>query len=255
VTLSLQNLYVLPQDLYEQMGIEAAQLRMDDKNKATGQNITLSVAANAGDTSLSIEAIQYPLLTGTNLVFELAGMANPVEATVSAPAVIGTTSLSVSALSTAIPVGAVAIDNGTNVWLAGLLVKACQIGTGRVKDYCCSRYEDSDLYNNSTERGAAFRWACAIAVRWLSKRLFQSAPEGAQQDYEEAMEELKMVQNSSMNIADIGTRTSGWPFLSNVTIQDMYTYRKVRVEPVISEQTPTQYAQAVDWNSIMSFEW
>lgn len=255
MSLSLQNLYCTPNDLYEQMGIEATQLRLDDKNIATGQQIIVTTAAAIGDTTLVIQPLQYPLLTGSHLVFELGGIATPVEVTVTVAAPIGALSLTVAALGSAIPVGGTANDNGTNVWLAGLMAKACQIGTGKVKDYCCCRYNDDDLYNNSTEKGAAFRWACAVAVRWLSKRLFQSAPEGSQQDYEEAMEELKMVQNSVLNIADIGTRTSGWPFMSNVTIDDRYTYRKVRVEPVISEGTPTQFAQSVDYNSIFNFEW
>ena len=66
---------------------------------------------------------------------------------------------------------------------------------------------------------------------------------------------MKLVQASELNIEDIGTRTSGWPFLSNVTIDLSYTVRKVRVETAISEPTQTQYPQAIDWNSYLLFEW
>ena len=66
---------------------------------------------------------------------------------------------------------------------------------------------------------------------------------------------IDMVKDGELNIEDIPTRTSEWPFLSNVTIDLAYTVRKVRVEPQISEGTPTQYPQAIDWNSYLLLEW
>jgi hypothetical protein len=255
MSLTLPNLYCSPQDVFDQAGIAGAQLRLDDGNLATGQVIELTAAANQGDTSLVIESLTYPVLTGTHLVFAEAGVPTPVEVTVSAPAAVGLISLPVAPLGASLPAGAQATDNGVNVWLAGLMLKACRYATGQVKSYCCPRYEDSDLANNASENGDVNRWATAIATRWLAKRRFQVAPAGIEQDFQEALQELKAVRTEGYNIADIATRTSGWPFLSNVSSVDWYTIRKIRVEQQISEGTPTQYAQAVDWNSIFLFEY
>ena len=248
---SLPNLYCTPQDVYEQVGIDAAQLRLDDQNQASGQQVAASANAAVGATTISIGALQYALLRGTRLVFSDAQMDAPVEVTLSAAAVVGATSLTVVALTTAVSSGAIAIDNGVNVWLAGLMTKACQIATARVKLYCCTRYNDSDLVNSWSVN----QWATTIAARWLATRLYRAAPDQIQGAYEEALEELKAVQASQLNIEDIGTRTSGTPYFSNVTVDPTYTYRKVRVEQVISEQTPTQYPQAIDWNSVFFIEW
>ncbi len=68
------------------------------------------------------------------------------------------------------------------------------------------------------------------------------------------MEELKQVNCGMLRLEDIGTRTSAWPFLSNVTLDLRYDYAKVRVEPSLSELTPTQYGQFVDWNSALWLE-
>jgi hypothetical protein len=248
---TLPNLYCSPQDVYEFIGIDAAQLRLDDSNVASGQIVSTTGAASIGAITLAVNALQYALLAGTNLVFQLAGMTSPVEATLSAVAAVGATSLSVVALGTAIPSGAQATDNGVNVWLAGLLVKSCTYATDRIKSYCCNRYNDSDLVNSWMVN----QWACTIAARWLGKRRYQLAPKGIDEDYKEVMTELKAVQCSQLNIADIGTRTSGWPFMSNISLDDCATYRKAVVEPVISEPTVTQYPQSIDWGSYFCLEW
>lgn len=248
---TLPNLYCSPQDVYEQIGVEAAQLRLDDQNQASGQSISTTAAAAVGATSITVAALQYALLRGTRLVFSAAQMDAPVEVTLSAVAAVGATSLTVAALVTAVNSGAVAIDNGVNVWLAGMMTKACRIGTAKCKLYLCGRYEDDDLVNSWSVN----QWATAMAAHWLSERLFRAAPQQVQRQYEEGIEEMKAVQASELNIEDIGTRTSGWPFLSNVTIDLGYTVRKVRVEQSISEQTTTQYPQATDWNSYLLFEW
>lgn len=247
---NLPNLYTTPQDVYDQIGIEAAQLRLDDQNQASGQQVTATADALVSATSILVNALQYPLLRGTNLVFSDAQMSPPVEATLSAAALVGATTLTVVPLGAQVNSGAIAVDNGVNVWLAGLLIKATKYATARVKLYCCNRYNDSDLVNSWSVNA----WATTIAARWLSTRLFRAAPVQIESAYEEAMEELKAVQASQLNIEDIGTRTSGWPSLSNVTVDVSYTDRKVRVEPNISEPTRTQYPQAIDWTSAFLWE-
>jgi hypothetical protein len=247
---TLPNLYCSPQDIYDQLGIEAAQLRLDDQNQASGQQVATTADAIIGASTISVSALQYPLLRGTNLVFSDASMDTPITAVLNAASVAGATSLTVVPLTTQVNSGAIAIDNGVNVWLAGLLVKATKYATARVKLYCCNRYNDSDLVNSWSVNA----WATTIAARWVGTRLFRAAPVQIESAYEEAMEELKAVKNSELNIEDIGTRTSGWPAFSNVTVDHTYTDRVVRVEPNISEPTTTQYPQSIDWQSAFLFE-
>lgn len=249
--IALPNLYCTPQDIYEQAGVDSAQLRLDDRNEASGQQIQATADAVVGATAISVSALQYPMLRGTNLVFDAGGMAGPVEVTMTAASIAGATSLAVSALATQVNSGAIAIDNGVNVWLAGLMVKACKIATAKVKLYCCNRYDDSQLVLSWSVN----QWATVFGSHWLAERLYRAAPEQIQRARDEAIDELKAVKASQLNIEDIGTRTSGWPFLSNVTVDPTYTYRKIRVESVISEPTVTQYPQAIDWNSVFSIEW
>jgi hypothetical protein len=178
-------------------------------------------------------------------------MDSPVEVTMNAASVVGATSLTVVALTTQVNSGATATDDGVNVWLSGLMVEACKKGTRRCKLYLCTQYQDSDLVT----AGSVNTWCTTLAVHWLSERLFRAAPQQIQRQYDETIEEMKEVQRGELRIEDIGTRTSGWPFFSNVTVDVGYTYRKVRVESVISEPTVTQYPQAVDWNSVFLVEW
>lgn len=247
---TLSPLFCSPQDVYDLIGVEAAQLRLDDQNKASGQQISTIAAAAINDASISVMALQYPLLRGTNLVFSDAGMDSPVEVTLNAVASVGATTLTVVPLVTAIPATAIAIDNGVNVWLAGLLVKACNYATGRVSTYCGNRYDAAQLATDPTVN----QWATTIAAHWLATRLFRAAPQQIKESYDEAMLEMKDVQASRLNL-QIATRTSGWPWLSNVTVDPTYVIRKVRVEQQISESTPTQYSQATDWNSYLLFEY
>jgi hypothetical protein len=250
--IALPNLYVTPQDIYEFVGIDAAQLRLDDQNQASGQQIQASADAVIGATTITLaNGLQYPLLRGTNLTFSDAQMSQPVTAVLNAVANAAATSLSIVPLATQINSGGVAIDNGVNVWLAGLLVKACQIATAKCKLYLCNIYDDSQLVLSWSVN----QWATAIGARWLGTRRFMAAPENVQQAYDEAIEEMKAVAAGQLSIEDIGTRTSAWPFLSNISINDGFTFRKLRVEWPISEQTPTQYPQSVDWSSFYAIEW
>jgi hypothetical protein len=65
---------------------------------------------------------------------------------------------------------------------------------------------------------------------------------------------MKQVRIGMLSIEDIGTRNSGWPFISNVSMNIGYDYNKVRVEPQLSEGTPTGYGQFIDWNAALSLE-
>lgn len=247
---TLPNLYVMPSDLFDWLGTEGVQLRLDDHNLATGQTIQLTAAAALGATTLAITALQAPLLAGTVLEFDGGGTPAVIEVILSATATLGATSITVNPLSAPLAALSQAFDSGVNVALAQRLVKACQYGTSQVKLYCCSRYDDSEL----AKSWSVNRWALSLASRWFCKRRAQPCPVGIQEDADEALEEMKQVRVGMLQIEDIGTRTSGWPFLSNVTVDIGYDYAKIRVEPPLSEATPTQYGQHVDWNSVLWFE-
>lgn len=244
-------LYATPADVYDYLSAERAQLSLDDQNQATGYTIQVTADAVAAATSLSVMPLVAPLLKGTVLVFQGGGMEEAVQVTLTATAALAATSLSVSALGNPVTAQARAMDNGANVALAQRLLKGCRYGTAEVKRYCGGRYEDSDLQTCWSVN----QWATICAAKWVATRVCRSLPASVKMDYDNAREEMREVMVGSMSLEDIPTRTAGWPFISNVTIDIGYTYKKVRTEPSISEATPTQYPAAVDWNSALSFEW
>ncbi len=250
----LPNLFCSPQDVIDRIGIDALQLREDDNNLASGQAVTTTAAATAPATSLTVSALQYGLLAGTTLIFSNAGLALPVTVVLSAVANVSATTLTVFATTDDIPSGATATDNGVNVWLATMALQACQRATQRVKLWCLNRYQDSDLYANAQSRGSVNAWATAIACRWMGMRRFNSSPAGVDDEYAEALGEMKMVQAGQLQIECIGTRSAAAPFLDNITGADWLTYTKARVESITSDAVPTVQPQFVDWGSVYSLE-
>lgn len=253
--MGLTNLYCLPSDVYDFLSDQGGQLRLDDDNLSTGQTITVTAPAAAQATTLFVTPLVAPLLAGSVLEFQGGGMPAQVEVTLTATAKVGDTQLTVTALAAAVNQSAYATDNGVNLAFAQRLVKACQYGTTRVKFYCLSVYEDSDLFSNAQEHGSVNRWATSLAAQWLCRRRGQAAPAGVKDEAEEAVEEMKGVRTGMYRLEDAPTRTSGWPFLSNVTVDVGYYTAKARVEQSISELTPVQYPQFVDWNSALYLEW
>jgi hypothetical protein len=248
----LPNLYCLPSDVMDYLGVEGTQLRLDDHLMATGQRITVwPQPAVQGATTVNVAALSSPILSGTVLEFDGAGMAAVSEVTTAQTAALGSTLLTVNPLAAALPVNAQAADSGVNLALAQRLVKGCQYATSRVKLYCCSRYDDSALATCWTVN----RWATSLAAQWVCKRRAQAAPKGVEDDVEDTMEEMRRVKAGQLQLEDVGTRTSAWPTMSNVTVQVGWDYSRVRVQQPISEPTPTQYAQFVDWNSVLAYEW
>lgn len=243
-------LLCMPQDVINRVGISGMQLREDDANLASGQTISATAAASVGAVTISIAALQYPLLNGTVLTWNQAGVEEPVSATLTAAASAGATSLTVAALTTAIPSGAQAIDNGVNVWQASLALTGCKYATDHVAMYC-NRYDIANLRTSWMVN----QWATTFAVHWLGTRRMMPAPTGIQAEYDLALEELKQVRSGQLLLPNVAPRTSGWPFMSNVTIDLNFPVRRVRVEASISEPTPTQYAQSIDYNSILSVGW
>lgn len=249
--LTLPNLYCKPSDVVDYLGSEGVQLRLDDHNQATGNQVVVSADAAQGATTLFVNALASPLLRGEVLDFDGGGMPAVVEVTLNAAASTGATTLNVVPTLGQINATSFAIDNGVNVALAARIVRAIEYATARVKRYCCGRYDDSQLVLATSVK----EWAMYLAAAWLCKRRGNSPPKSIADDAAEAKEELKAVQHNQLQIEDIGTRTAAWPFMSNVTVDLNYSFAKVRVEQPISEGTPTQYPQYIDWNSVLWLEY
>ena len=243
--ITLSTLFCTPQDLWDFLSVEGVDLREDDHNLATGQIITTSAAAAVGATSISVTALPVALLRGAELTFDDAGMSVPAIAKLTTAAALGAVSLAVDALTVAINSGATARDSGVNAATGARLLVGTRKGTSRVKLYCNQRYDDSQLVLS----GTVCDWATLCAAKFLCTRRAQGCPKGIAADYEEAIEEMRMVQAGQLSIEDIGTRGVDWPSMSNVIVNPGYEGMRARVMPAISEGTPTNYGQFVDWNS------
>lgn len=248
--ITLSTLFTSPQDIWDLLSTEGVDLRQDDYNQATGQVIETSAAAVEGATSISILSLPVPLLKGAELTFDGAGLAVPVKAKLSAVAAVGATSLTVTALEDDIPSGSQARDSGINASTGARLLVGARKGTSKVKLYCNGRYDDSQLALS----GSVLDWATVCAAKFLCTRRAQGCPKSIREDYEEALEEMRMVQCGQLMIEDIGTRGSDWPSISNITVNPAYNNMRARVQPNISEQTPTAYNQYIDWSSAAALE-
>lgn len=246
--IELSTLFTQPQDMWDLLSVEGVDLRQDDHNQATGQIITTSADAAVGATSITVNAIPVALLKGAELTFDSAGLTVPVKVALSAAAAAGATTISVTALETAIPSTARARDSGVNAATGARLLVGCRKGTSKVKLYCNARYDDSQLVLS----GTVCDWATIIGAKWLCSRRAQACPKSILRDYEEIMEEMQKVQIGQLNIEDIGTRDVDWPTIVNINVNPAFNGMQARVQPAISERTPTRYGQYVDWNSILS---
>ncbi len=243
--ITLATLFTYPQDVYDLLSVEGVDLREDDHNLASGQIIYTTVDAAVGATSLTVAALPVALLRGAELIFDAAGMSAPVKASLTAAAAAGATTLAVAALDTAINANAQARDSGVNAATGARLLVGCRKGTSKVKLYCNSRYDDSQLMLS----GSVNDWATVAAAKFMATRRAQGCPKSIAIDYEEAIEEMRMVQAGQLSIEDIGTRGVDWPTVTNLIVNPTYDGMRARVQPNISEQTPTGYSQYIDWNS------
>lgn len=249
--ISLATLFCSPSDVWDYLSQEGVDLRLDDHNLASGQIIQTTAAGAVNDTTLTVAPIPVALLAGAQLTFDGGSMTTPVQVQLTSVANVGATSLAVSALTAAISSGAQARDSGVNAATGQRLVVACRKGTSKVKLYCNGRYDDSQL----KLAGSVCDWATVYAAMFLCKRRAQGCPRGIMSDWEEALDELKMVQVGQLQLEDCGTRGVDWPSMTNVTVDPAYDFMRARVESNISEQTPTVFGQYIDWNSAAWLEW
>ena len=243
--ITLSTLFTTPQDVWDLLSVEGVDLREDDHNLASGQIIQTSGVAAVGATTLSVVATPVALLRGAELVFDAAGMSAPVKVSLTASAAAGATSLSIAALETQINNAAQARDSGVNAATGARLVVATRKGTSKVKLYCNARYDDSQLALS----GTVCDWATVTAAKFLCTRRAQGCPQSIAEDYKEAIEEMRMVQTGQLALEDIGTRGTDWPTITNVIVNPAFDGMRARVQPNLSEGTPTAYGRFVDWNS------
>lgn len=125
------------------------------------------------------------------------------------------------------------------------LTNAINWATERVNLYCLPRYNAIDL----AQSWLVNNWAVICAAHWLSTRRGNPVPHSFDDLYEEAIEDMKLIQKGQAQIPNIGLRTSAWPAWSNVRVDVLYTLRKIRVERPISETKGTNpdYYQSQDW--------
>lgn len=249
--ITLNTLFTSPQDVYDYLSVEGVELREDDSNLASGQIIQTTSDTPIGSTTMAVAALPVALLAGAQLTFLQAGMLVPITVQLTAVANIGATSLAIVLTTVDVPSGAQARDSGVNAATGARLVVACQRGTSKVKLYCNGRYDDSQL----KLCGSVLNWATIIAGRFLATRRVQGCPKSVDEDYKEAVKEMQSVSAGQIMLEDAGTRGVDWPWISNVTVDPGYDVMRARIEPNISEQTPTAYGQYVDWNSAMWLEY
>lgn len=254
---NLATLFTTPRDVWDLLSTEGVDLRQDDHSLATGQVITTTADTPVGSSSMAVAALPVALLAGDQLAFDSAGMSAPVLVQLTAAASAGATSISVGQVTNSgstvsvgattddVPAGAQARHSGVNAATGARLVVGCRKGTSKVKLYCNAQYDDSQLKLS----GTVLDWATVCAAKFLCTRRVQGCPRGILADYEEAIEEMRLVQADQLQIEDIGKRGADWPTVSNMTVNPAYDYARARVQPNISEQSPTAYAQYIDWNS------
>jgi hypothetical protein len=247
---ALVYLYLTEQDILDRLSVEGEQLSINDTGTGSGDTVTVTADAAAAAVSLTVIALTSALPKGRVLQFSGGSMTTFVLAQLTADASIGAVALSVLALTGAISAPAVAIDLGVTAAEQQRIATARYFATTKVNQYCLARYDDSEMVNSWIVN----QWAVPLGACWVRRRRGNDVPKSLADDCIAALEDLQAVQAGTMLIADIPLRAAGWPAWSNVTVDTRYRIKKVRVQRPISEKTPTQYSQIIDWNAEFAFE-
>lgn len=128
---------------------------------------------------------------------------------------------------------------------SGYIARAIQWATARINFFCLGKIASADLARS----WIANQWCSIIAAYFLSCRRGNPAAASLKDLYEEAMADLKQIQSGEVTLADAPLRTAGWPAWSNVKVDTLRTYKRVRVELPISETKsgrPAAYQQNTD---------
>ncbi len=148
-------------------------------------------------------------------------------------------------------------DGSLSVGEQAFLLQARNYATARVKFYCQVHYDDADLATSWLVN----EWATIIAAHRICVRRVNPVPDsihallfGTGDPDRGVMGDLLDVRDQKAQIPDIGYRHVPWPAWSNVTVDPRYRLKQIRVQRPISERTPTEYSQSIDWSSEMTWE-
>lgn len=98
-------------------------------------------------------------------------------------------------------------------------------GSSRVSFYCSRRYSQALLATSDWVNGHTITFAVYRAVSTMG-----NGPSATlQQAYDDAIEELKMIQAGKADIPDINVRTNRAPAMSNMRVVPGYTNSDIRV--------------------------
>lgn len=139
------------------------------------------------------------------------------------------------------------------------LLQCREWATAQVKFYCQPHYDDAEL----SASWLANEWATVLAAVRLCSRRLNAVPDSLRAlcygdikgDDQGVMGDLRDVRRGRAKIPETARRTpDDGPAWSNVTVDPRYRLRQLRVQRPISEQTPAQYPQTVDWRAEHTLE-
>lgn len=144
-------------------------------------------------------------------------------------------------------------DNGDGVLDAfeqAHVPMAINYATSRCNLYLQPLYDPSDLATNWLVN----YYATILAAAWLRSRRGNPVPTSLAEMVKETITDLKDIKQLNLQLPDSALRHVAWPAWSNVRVDPRYRVKQIRVERPISEPTPTEYSQNVDWTSEFFFE-
>lgn len=125
---------------------------------------------------------------------------------------------------------------------AYLTTQAVNYATAQINAYALGYYSAAEL----AKSWLVNLWAVVFAVRWLSMRRANPAPSGVEEQYKEAVEQLKEIQNGRLSLNDVDLREPAWPYWSNIRVDPRFKVLQSRVVAKTSEDTPMDYSQKKD---------
>jgi len=117
--------------------------------------------------------------------------------------------------------------------------------------YYCSQEIDMFLLNRYpasqlTTSYLVYMWCSVMVAYRLGMRRCGSVPQALQWEYEQTMEKLRQIQIGQMDIGGLQKLSGPGAIWSNVRLDGRFREKQMRVEPNISNSTPTPYPQHKD---------
>lgn len=138
----------------------------------------------------------------------------------------------------------------TSTELARLTTNIVNYATSEINLFVGERYtmaalaESWFIHHAATVRGAIF----------LCQRRFNSVPESLEDEWVRIERLLQRIHDHKLSLADIPELESDQPIMSNVTIDDRYRVRRIRVIRPTSDNKPSPYPRRNHWPSEYTVE-